>query len=82
MKFIKQAIFCTCPLPYTLTEHSGSQVLGNKMKHQVLFYNDTELDDLLFGTGLKTGLLRIFYIFLFKEKDFLLHIDSFCCLQN
>lgn len=60
MKFRKQAIFHTSPLPYTLTEPSGSQCLGKKMKHRVLFYNDPEVDDLLFGTGLKAGLLKIF----------------------
>lgn len=82
MKYRKQAIFHTFPLLYTPTEHSGSHFLGKKMKHKVLFYNNPELDDLLFGTNLKTELLRIFNIFIFKQKDSLLYIDSFCCLQN
>lgn len=82
MKFRKQAIFHTFPLLYTLTENSGSHFLGNKIKHKVVFYNDPELDDLLFSTDWKAGSLRIFKIFLFKEKDSLLYIDSFSCLQN
>lgn len=39
-----------------------------------MFYNDPELDDLLFSTGWKATLLRILKNFLFKEKDSLLYI--------
>lgn len=60
MKFIKQAIFHTFPLLYTLTEPSGSHFLSNKMKHKFLFYNDCELDDSLFGTGFKARSFRVF----------------------
>lgn len=74
MKFRKQAIFHTFPLLYTLTENSDSNFLGNKIRHKVVFYNDPELDDLLFSTGWKATLLRILKNFLFKEKDSVLYI--------